>query len=120
MENPTVVPVVRPVYTLDSIAAEPARLAVPATYVDGKTAVIVEKKPKKKGMSIWLILLLLIIITGVILYFAHPSFVLSRNPTTNEVYIDWGKLILWAIGIAIIVVLGLWLLKGVIGYEMSW
>lgn len=75
---------------------------------------------KKKGMNIWLIFIVLAIIIGFILYFSHPSIVLSRNAQTNELYVDWGKLILWAIGIAIIVVLLLWVLKGIIGYELTY
>ena len=51
----------------------------------------------------------------------HPSFDCPvHNLQTNELYVDWGKLILWSLGIAIVVVLLLWVLKGVIGYEMSY
>jgi len=104
-------------YTLDTAPANSAEATEAA-----KKATLSGEHPqkKKKGMNLWLILLILFIVIGVILYFSHPSFVLSRNPQTNELYIDWGKLILWALGIAIIIVLLLWVLKGVIGYEMSY
>jgi hypothetical protein len=113
------IPPTRRTYTLSDFDPN-ARVATPGTTTvvntGDKTAVV----HKKRGINIWLIWLVLAIVIGVILYFSHPSIVLSRNATTNELYVDWGKLILWAIGISLVVVLLLWLLKGAIGYEMNY
>lgn len=74
---------------------------------------------KKKGMNIWLLLLVLAILAGLILYFTKSPIVMSRDPATNQMYVDFGKVILWAIVIALVIGVILWLLKGVLKYEMS-
>ena len=93
-------------------------LAVPEKEV----IIVEEEKPKKtkRSMNLWLALVILFIIVLIILYFVHPSFVLSQNPQTNELYLDWAKVILWSLGIAIIIVLLIYVLKGVAGYETTY
>ncbi len=108
------------VYTLDQVGPtlDPTREAHVVKETE-KVPVVREKKIRR-GLNLWLMLIVLGIIVGVILYFTHPSIVLSRNAQTNELYIDWGKLVLWAIGISIMAVLLLWIFKGLIGFNVTW
>ena len=106
------------VYTLDQVG--PNVNSVHQTRVVKETDPVVREKKTWKGLNLWLMLIVLGIIVGVILYFTHPSIVLSRNAQTNELYIDWGKLVLWAIGISIMAVLLLWIFKGLIGFNVTW
>jgi len=99
-----------PTYTLDSLTPGKTSKSVTVSRQDSALATL----------NIWLLLIILIVIVGVILYFSHPGIVMSRNPQTNQLYIDWGKLVLWSIGIAIAVVLLIWIFKGLIGYNLSY
>lgn len=89
----------------------------------GKKTVVVEKEVDVEvepahgyGFGVWGWLIVVAIITGIILALFGAPFVLSTNPQTGEVYLDWAKLIIWSIVIAIIVVFILYLIFGATGY----
>lgn len=105
-------------YTLENLS--PAAKSVSAETKETTKTEHAEEGKKKKGLNIWVIFIILAVIVGLILYFTHPSIVLSRNTQTGELYVDWGKLVIWSIVIAIIGVLLLWLLKGALGYDMKY
>lgn len=66
-------------------------------------------KPQWGGIT-WFIIFALIV--GLLFFLFRPDLVLSTNTTTGQKYLDWGKLILWSIVIALVLVLIVWLAKG--------
>lgn len=74
----------------------------------------------RKNFAVWIIIILLVV--GLLLYLFKPSWVLKRDnagniipcvntPNAIRCEVDWGKLILWTIGITIAIVLILWLIS---------
>lgn len=61
----------------------------------------------------WLIVLLLVI--GFILFLFRPAMVTSINQNTGDVQLDWTKLIIWTILISLIVLVILWVTRGIHG-----
>lgn len=61
----------------------------------------------------WLIILLLVV--GFILFLFKPAMVTSVNQSTGELQLDWTKLIIWTILIALIILVVLWVTRGIHG-----
>lgn len=61
----------------------------------------------------WLIILLLVV--GFILFLFKPAMVTSVNQNTGEVQLDWTKLIIWTILIALLILVILWVTRGIHG-----
>lgn len=109
-------------YTLDNLASRANEIKSKSQTVgsyNGTTPQVAERevttvsrKPQWGGLT-WLIILALII--GVLLFLFRPDLVLSTNQTTGEKYLDWGKLILWTLVFALIIVLLIWLTRGAHG-----
>jgi len=87
-------------------SANGTAIGTPIVVVDQPTPV---QKHQSWGGLTWLIILALVI--GLILFLFRPDIVLSTS-ATGEKYLNWGLLILWAIGIALAIVLLLWLTRG--------
>lgn len=108
-------------YSLDTLASRANEIKVnsqKAGSANGAAPQVVErdvtvsKGPKWGGLT-WLIILALAI--GLLLFLFRPDLVLSTNQNTGEKYLDWGKLILWSLVFALIIVLLLWLTRGTHG-----
>jgi hypothetical protein len=51
------------------------------------------------------------IIIAILFFLFRPNMVLSIDPVTGTKYLDWGKLILWSLVFAFIIVLIFWFLR---------
>ena len=86
-----------------------------ATNVAGRTNginVTAVERVRFNGLVWFLIFLVLI---GVLLFLFKPAMVTSVNQATGESQLDWGKLIIWSILLALVVLLLLWLTRGIHG-----
>lgn len=65
-------------------------------------------KDQKEGfqMNGLTYLIIVLAIVGVLLYLFKPSFVLSKNPETGVLHLDWSKLFVWTliIGVGVLIV----------------
>ena len=106
------------VYTLNDLSQKNNSMRL-----NGVTPIVVEKDvivtevPKTTvvtksawGGLTWFIIIALVV--GLLFFLFRPSVVLSTNTSTGDLYLDWGKLILWSLVIALIVVLIIWLASG--------
>lgn len=75
------------------------------------TTVVVE--PVRFNGLIWFVIFAILV--GVILFFLKPGFVLSTDAATGETRLDWGKLVLWTVIIALVILIILWLTRGIHG-----
>lgn len=111
------------VYTLSDLTARSNQMKL--NSLNGVTPLVVEKdvvitEPSRTvvydnkaawGGLTWFIIIALVV--GLLFFLFRPTMVLSTNPSTGELYLDWGKLILYSLIIALVVVLLIWLFKGV-------
>jgi accessory gene regulator protein AgrB len=77
-----------------------------------RTTVVNVERVRFNGFVWFLIFLVLI---GLLLFLFKPSIVTSTNPVTGESQLDWGKLIIWSVLFALIILLILWLTRGIHG-----
>jgi len=61
----------------------------------------------------WLIILLIVI--GFLLWIFRPAMVLSVNQATGDLQLDWSKLLIWTILFALIILVILWVTRGIHG-----
>jgi hypothetical protein len=113
------------VYTLSDLSQRSNQMKL--NSLNGVTPIVVEKDvvvtevPVTKtvtsgsawGGLTWFIIIALVV--GLLFFLFRPSVVLSTNTATGDLYLDWGKLILWSLVIALIVVLIIWLARGTTG-----
>ena len=98
-------------YTLDDLSNLSTQLksqqpTIPGTKTVERDVIITDTKSTAKwGGLTWLIIIFIII--ALILFFFRPDLVLSTN-SSGQKYLDWGKLILWSLVFALIIVLVLW------------
>ena len=62
---------------------------------------------------VWFIISLAVI--GLLLFLFRPAIVTSVNAATGESQLDWGKLIIWSLLLALAVLLVLWVTRGIHG-----
>ena len=100
-------------YTLDNLAAR-ANGVKSQNFVNGAMNgtpngdIIAVRKPHWNGLT-WFIVIALVV--ALIFFLFRPDMVLSTNQQNGEKYLDWGKLILWSLAIALVIVLILWLIQ---------
>lgn len=113
------------VYTLSDLSNRSNSMKL--NSLNGVTPIVVEKDvvvtevPATKtvpassawGGLTWFIIIALVV--GLLFFLFRPSVVLSTNTATGDLYLDWGKLILWSLVIALIVVFIIWLARGATG-----
>lgn len=97
-------------YSLDALANRAAEsntnTSKESKHIE-KDVVTVKKTGNGLNGLVWFIILFIIIL--VLLFIFRPSLVLSTNRLNNETYLDWGKIILWSIVFALILVFIIWL-----------
>lgn len=77
-----------------------------------RTTVVNVERVRFNGL-VWFIIFALLV--GAFLFFLKPSIVTSTNQLTGESQLDWGKLIIWTVLIALVILLLLWLTRGIHG-----
>ena len=95
----------QPRYDLGSYAR--ANGAAPARPV------VVSVTPVRFNGFVWFLILGGII--GLLLFLFKPAIVTSTNSTTGESQLDWGKLLIWTVLFALLILLILWLTRGIHG-----
>lgn len=98
-------------YSLDDLATRAnamstGQLKTPPVVVNRENVII--QKPQWGGLT-WFIIFALVI--GLLLFLFRPDMVLSTN-AAGQKYLDWGKLVLWSLGLALVLIIILWLIKG--------
>ena len=96
-----------PKYTLESLSTEAEGLAVKKAEVYSHQGY--------GGWGFWGWFIVIAIIIGILFFLFRPTFVLSVDPNTGQYVLDFGKLIIWSLVIALIIVVILWLLRGAFG-----
>jgi len=84
-------------YTIDALGGRAATInGAPTGRV---TELDVVRQPARNPI-LWFVVIALII--GVLFWIFRPTMVLSTNQTTGQTQLDWGKLVLWSLGIALV------------------
>lgn len=107
-----------PRYTLESLAAKAASDVrsevgkleeLRAEHAER----VVEKYEERHGYgwNVWVWLLVIFLIVLFVLWLLQPYFILSEDKC-GKCCLDWGKLIIWSIVIALAICLLIWLFRG--------
>lgn len=107
--NSGAAPLSQPRYNLDALSNRVA------TKVNGASNGVLVVEPNRFRMNGFLWAVLIFLVVGLFLYLFKPSWVLSQNPATGDLNLDWGKLILWSLLITVVIMIIFWLLRGVHG-----
>lgn len=102
----------QPRFDLDSFNRTNAAPTAAATPLPARSTTV-NVQPMRFNGLVWFIIFALLI--GVIFFFMKPAFVQSVDPATGELRLDWGKLILWTVVIALIILVLMWLTRGIHG-----
>jgi hypothetical protein len=99
-------PLSQPRYNLDTLNGRVA------SKVNGPNNGVLLVEPARYRMNgfAWFVIILLVV--GLLLFLFRPIWVLSVNPQTSDLQVDWGKLILWSLLITVVVLAAMWLLRG--------
>lgn len=111
-------------YTIDALRASPVQpgyapapgqYGVPSSQIPVQ---VTESKVtlEKPNLNIFLWMIITALVIGLLLWIFHPAIVQSYNASTGQLQLDWGKLILWAIGITIVIFVVLWITRGITGW----
>jgi hypothetical protein len=82
-------------------------------YTTRPRDVNVNQKGFRMNGITWLIILLLVV--GFLLFLFKPAMVLSVNQNTGDLQLDWTKLLIWTILFALLILVILWVTRGIHG-----
>ena len=103
-------------YTLDTLATQQGQMRGACPPQGPVEVIVCEKKEiqpvhKAGSWNPWLWLLIIFLIALALLAIFQPAFVRSTNAAGASV-LNWGLAVLWALVIAIVIVLIAWLARG--------